>query len=63
VRRRLSDVSAAGDDETADLVVGRNVGRPVDKITKVLAPIQMFHPRGLYYKTFYGRNLRIFIIS
>ena len=53
MRRRLSDVSAAGDDETADLVVGRNVGRPVDKITKVLAPIQMF----------YGRNLRIFIIS
>jgi hypothetical protein len=20
-------------------------------------------PRGLYYKTFYGRNLRIFVIS
>ncbi len=34
------------------------------KISKIGAMLRSFFPaRGLYYKTFYGRNLQIFVIS
>jgi hypothetical protein len=55
-RLRLADITAVG-------LVGKATGRRLGK-QKIRVTISISSGGwGLYYKTYYGRNLRIFVIS